>query len=716
MRLEEPFVVDRWKAITIAVLFSTLYLFVGIGQSMAHASLVRSFPEANAVLDAAPRELRLWFSEAPEPRFSEVWLLDRTGRRVDGIGPLRPDAVDSMLLVVPLNPPPAGVYTASWRVTSMVDGHVTQGAFSFVIGRDQVPNSSLLPTAPLPGGAQTSGPTIPGTAIRWIAYLAMALLAGGFAFFPLALRPALSEAEYPRGDEQRRRTLSGRSPVDSRPPCPIPLFVALWLGWGLAVATTGMAAVIQAASGANVDLLTALGAPLQTLIGNTRYGAIFWTRLLILCLIFLLMPVDTPSAMRASASRRIWPIGLVLSAALLFTTSLSGHAAVGLSPSFIVVADWLHATAASIWVGGLVALFVTLRWARRADRISLRLVMPGLVRRFSRLAMVCVAIIAATGLYRAVVEIADWENLVDTAYGIALLIKLGILVPLLGLAAVNLLLVRRRVVEASGTDGPDVARQPWYRRLHKTVGGEILFASALLLATSALISLPPAREAFGPGLVLRGQGDDLRVVLVVNPGLPGINSFDVYLRDGARREITNATKVALIFDMVERDVGETEAVADNVGSGHYLAKGSYVSIAGTWRVQVLVRRQGRDDVRLVFPVVLAPHQGKPYERTQHTSSYSIRLSVTPGQVGENRLQVTLGDHQGLPIVGDTSIRLVLKPIDADVAAREIEARSIGRGRYDAEGVVFESAGNWQVTVAVANAGRTETARFTVVVP
>src|SRR5262249_37310997 len=131
-----------------------------------------------------------------------------------------------------------------------------------------------------------------------------------------------------------------------------------------------------------------------------------------------------------------------------------------------------------------------------------------------------------------------------------------------------------------------------------------IFVLAILLLTGILTSLPPAREAFGSGLVARGQAGDLRVIVATNPGLPGLNTFDIYLRDSLNRPLAEAQKVSLIFSMVEQDLGQTEVEADRADAGHYVVQGNYTAMLGTWRTQVLIRRSGQDDARttLVLPM------------------------------------------------------------------------------------------------------------------
>jgi putative copper export protein len=379
------------------------------------------------------------------------------------------------------------------------------------------------------------------------------------------------------------------------------LLVALVLGWSLALLSTLVGAVLQASASAGVGVLAALGPPLETLLLGTRYGALFWVRLTLLTLILGALILGRRYARVDKGPPPWWWAGLGASALLLLAASLSSHAAADPTSLVSTAADWLHLLAASVWVGGLFVLSLTLPRAR-GPRGPDTVVVARLVGRFSQVATVCVATLGVTGLYRALVEIADIDNLRDTAYGTALLIKLGLTVPLLALAGVNLLLIRRRLAQAASAPEQRAAGEPWYRRIRQTVGAEVLFVSAVLLVTSVLTSLPPAREAFGSGLVVRGESAGVRAVLVISPGEAGLNTFDAYLRDSSGRPIEDAEKVSLIFSSLDMGMGEAEAVAQNAGGGHYAVQGGYLSMSGNWQIQILVRRPGQDDVRITLLV------------------------------------------------------------------------------------------------------------------
>src|SRR5207237_9762657 len=99
---------------------------------------------------------------------------------------------------------------------------------------------------------------------------------------------------------------------------------------------------------------------------------------------------------------------------------------------------------------------------------------------------------------------------------------------------------------AAGMPDGDTAIRPLSHLIRQTVSSEIIFVSAILLISGILTSLPPSKDAFGSGLVVRAQAADLRIVLSVNPGLSGMNSFDVYLAQRLGQPVTDAQKVALI--------------------------------------------------------------------------------------------------------------------------------------------------------------------------
>src|SRR5438445_13422882 len=99
----------------------------------AHAVLRSTEPGVGAVLQRAPQNVTITFTEQPEPKLSIIRVLDSGGRPVDQ-GPAQPVPGHPLELTVPVGTPPPGTYTVSWRTVAPVDGDVIGGALALGIG------------------------------------------------------------------------------------------------------------------------------------------------------------------------------------------------------------------------------------------------------------------------------------------------------------------------------------------------------------------------------------------------------------------------------------------------------------------------------------------------------------------------------------------------------------------------------------------------------
>lgn len=120
----------RGKALLV---YFAVLLGLGFGASaaLAHSRLVRSDPAARAVVDAAPKEMKMWFNEKVEPAFAKIWIVPAQGPQI----PLtsRGESSDQKLLIVTLpdNLPP-GPVNVGYHVLS-VDGHTIDDKLTFTI-------------------------------------------------------------------------------------------------------------------------------------------------------------------------------------------------------------------------------------------------------------------------------------------------------------------------------------------------------------------------------------------------------------------------------------------------------------------------------------------------------------------------------------------------------------------------------------------------------
>jgi copper transport protein len=547
-----------------------LPLLLPAGRASAHASLVRSQPAAGTVLESAPGAVELEYSEPLDSSFSEVQLLSSAGEVV-AAGPGAVDDANDHVLRLALGALPNGTYTAVWRARSSVDGHVTNGSVGFSVGRGS-PAAALLPPPGAPEPA-TAPPQALDALLRWLSYAAAALLAGGLSFAVLVWGPAWRQSRAAPDADARASALFRR--------------LALVGAAGLA-ATTALFALNQAALAGEVPLWRAGGPLLALLTGRT--GALLGVRLALL-LALALGARRLPDV--GGGRQRPWIAALAITGLALLTFSLQGHGAAD-GDWLAVALDWLHLAAMGAWLGGIVPLALLL-----ARRDAAGVPASTLVPRFSAVALVSVATLALSGAYAAWIHVGDVEALLSTTYGRALLVKLGIFAALGALGALNLLAFSPRLKRSGAA--------AWLRR---SVRAELALGAALLLAAGTIMAVSPARTALDAqrrlGLSESAQSGEVSLALRVAPGAPGDNEFGIDVRDDRPGAAQADGEVLLRLSMVGHDMGTTQVEAQPGEGGRYTARGSYLSMSGLWRVEVIVRRAGFDDVRQQFDLPIRP--------------------------------------------------------------------------------------------------------------
>jgi methionine-rich copper-binding protein CopC/nitrogen fixation protein FixH len=100
--------------------------------SSAHATPISTTPAASATETETPASISIRFTERIEVGASSLTVFAPNGEEVqEGKGDLDPQ--DQRVLTVPIREAGEGVYTVSWQVVSVDDGHFTRGGYSFLV-------------------------------------------------------------------------------------------------------------------------------------------------------------------------------------------------------------------------------------------------------------------------------------------------------------------------------------------------------------------------------------------------------------------------------------------------------------------------------------------------------------------------------------------------------------------------------------------------------
>jgi len=572
---------------------------------LAHAQLESSQPASAAVLPSAPTRVVLRFSEAVEGRFGAVKVYDSAGTRVDNGRSGHAGASTSTFATGLDRQLPNGRYAATYRVIS-ADGHPISGAVVFSVGSDAATGgrslASLLGDAEA-GAAETGAVTrIAFAAVRALDSLATGLAIGLLAFLLLCWRRALAEVAGAGPDwTAAADRFTGATWRLLRRTVVLGLLV------------TALGVVFQGAIAAGTSFWSAADPATVTDTLGTRLGTVGTAKLAVWAALgsalvvvvprhaFALRPATLGADGQALGSPGAWRMLalLVPAAALAVAPALAGHAATQGDSLVLVPSTIVHVTAMSVWVGGLVALALLVPRASAAlrhdaDRGRL---LAALLVRFSPLALTGVLTLQVTGTLQSIAYLESVGDLLHSAFGRAVLVKLVLVLVLVGLGAVN----RRRVVPRLQTlaaagrgPGPTVL-------LRRVVRTELAVILAVLAVTGALVGLAPPRASVAvraaplpspSGTVsVRGVLGPAAATASVTPARAGRNVLRIRLTDvhDVGWPFTGAQELRATATLPSRSIGPIAITLRQAAAGTYVTDDLQLIPAGAWRLALTLR-------------------------------------------------------------------------------------------------------------------------------
>lgn len=567
----------------------------------AHAIVQSTEPGIDEVVEASPGQVAMTFNEPVEIAFGAIRVFDTRGRRVDAGDaahlPGRPDSIR-----VPLRPDlPDGTYTVTWRVVS-ADGHPIEEAFVFHVG---APGQNPLGIADQILAGQAGAGPLEGLLLgvaRWLNFAALLVLVGA-AFFLVAVWWSRQT-----GPVRSARTEAGFLRRWSR--------VVTW-SWIAAVVATVALYVLQGAAAADVPLAQALSGDVVTEMASTRFGIVSLAKLGVLVAAAALWVVarrpfrpglaESVGAATARPSLPVWMVaaGGAMAALLVASPGVAGHA--GTTPPLLanIPADALHVFAAAAWLGGLlillVAAFPAVRGLGAHDRVA---TLAPVVTRYSDMAVLAIALLVASGLFRTWTEVRALRAFTGATYGIVLLVKLGTFLPILAMGLINNRWTKPRIARAAEEGTPGKAP---LRTLRRLVALEVVLVAVVVAITAFLVNLPPARVdagVTGPFItdVRLGQNN---LNVLVDPNQVGENEVHLTATQPSGAPLP-VRESRVLFRMPEEGIGPLVGRGTELSEGHFVVQGHQLSVPGEWQLEIVMRMSRFDEERVTVTVTVNP--------------------------------------------------------------------------------------------------------------
>jgi len=418
----------------VVVVLAMLSLTLLAAPAHAHNELLRATPADGSSLTKLPAQGRLEFAETVRPADLTVEV---DGKRL----PVAAAPGDAHALTFDLTGvKPSRTTVVSWTVVDSHDGHRSGGTLRLHL--KGAASKRVDAPAPAADDAEPRALGVLSFGSHLVGYLAMAVLVGGLLFLALL---------WPAGARVRRTRV---------------ILVGTVLSGALASIGSAVVVLWRASDQTAAEALA------------TDYGRAATA----LVLLWLLAAVVVAAVLQLddhSLQGVAWRVGaLVVAGGIIRVAGINAHATQGSDATLGIAADFLHLTAVSAWVGGLVILSVCL--LPRGDLDELETVVP----KFSRVALVSVLMIVTSGLLLLWDVSRGIDGFWSTHYARVLIVKLG-LFSVVMLAAMK----SKRWVETALAAAAH--RRPGVRSFAMSVAAETTLVVAVLGAASVLVTSSP---------------------------------------------------------------------------------------------------------------------------------------------------------------------------------------------------------------------------------
>ena len=580
------------RAIAIGAALAGAAAFALAPAVSAHALPQSAIPAEGSEVQTAPVLVEITFGETPDPRLSSITVVNGSGLTVDA-GPTVAVPAHPLELEVPLKPIGTGVYTVTWKTVSEVDGHLATGAYAFGVGV-----SATSANAHAARSVVSPPPSFIAVVSRWLFFIGLMGIVGVASTCLIALRTV--------------------------PPFATRALIALWV-----VAALGVALVVEAER-------EAAGVPWASVF-TTSLGTVLIQR--IAALLVTVAGIAALAILRAKRRDLAVAVAGFGAAASMWVDVAASHAGAQAPVAVNLLAQWAHIIAGGVWIGGLLALIVAVRG--QPSEVKGRA-----VRRFSTTAGVAIVVVALTGAFRAVIEVGSIGQLFSTAFGVLILVKVGLFVALAALGAIN----RFGNVPHASTA---------LRGLRRVASTEVVIGTAVVLAAAALVNVaPPVASAAATATVQATQlmvsGSDfattVKVRLTVSPGTAGFNEFTVRVTDYNTGQAVHASSVQLEFTQPLRpQLGQSTLTLKRRSDGTFAARGGNLAVAGIWEVAAIIENaDSSTEVHLQLTTITPPPMVTVTRFSGLPTLYSIQLPsgglaqvyIDPDKAGADEVHVT----------------------------------------------------------------------------
>jgi len=547
------------KFLIVLIIFSS----VSIPFASAHPFTEETIPSLTSNASTGITEVIVFFSEPVDIDFSEIKVFDSDGNQIDNKDTNYYEGELSLIVTTP--PLEDGIYTASVKVLSKVDGHLVPSAFLFAVGDVVIPPSLFDQDGPLEivylpeAGARFPG--IVGQTIVLGAVIASLIIWG--TQNKQLIKEELEKIEnFHHG---KFMSITG-------------------IGLMLVFISDILMLVIQT--------IRLEASPLDVI--ETYFGTIWLARMIItIILLGIWFAMD-----RRKTLTKISQIPmLVFSLALISTTSMIGHGAASGEMTPLAL-DYIHNLVAAVWIGGIFYFVFTLLPTfsqlkeKNRERMSLLL-----IPRFSIAFIISVGIVIITGPTLMWFLESDVRLITESVYGQLIILKIAIAAIMIGLGGFFQFKVQKNA-EKSFESGKITVHKKLKRSLKVDAALGIVLLGVVALLTNGTLPAGEIQKVDAQEIIYGFKTieftENAKFDIDISPFSSGTNTILVKVSDFEGKQIHDSNQVKVKISNPSKNISPIEVpmelIKQEEGKSIQFQGELTFGFSGEWLVEIEAQR------------------------------------------------------------------------------------------------------------------------------
>ena len=544
----------------------------------AHPFTEKTIPNLSSNAPVGTTEVIVYFSEPVDINFSEIKVFDSNGNQIDNRDTQYHEG--ELSLIVTTSPLDDGVYTASVKVLSKVDGHLVPSAFLFGVG-DVIIQDTSIPDV------ETEIVFLPEAGARFPGILGQTIVLG-----------AVIASLLIWGTQNKQLIKEELDKIEV-------------FHHGKFMSITGIGLMLVFISDILMIVVQTIrleASPLDVI--QTYFGTIWLARMIIT---IILLGIWFGMDRRKNLSTKNQIPMLIVSLALISTSTLIGHGAASEQIGAIAL-DYIHNLVAAVWIGGIIyfvfTLLPTFSQLKEVSKEKMSLVM---IPRFSIAFIISVGIVIITGPTLMWFLESDVGLITESVFGQLIILKIAIAAAMVGLGGYFQLKVQKNA-EKNFSSGKISVHKKLKKSLKVDAMLGIILLGVVALLTNGTLPAGEIQKVDAQEIVYGFKTieftENAKFDIDISPFTSGTNKILVKVSDSKGNKLYDSEQIKMKISNPSKNISPIEVPVEIINqeegkSSEYQGELTF-GFSGEWLVEIEAQRTKNANESIALNLLVKP--------------------------------------------------------------------------------------------------------------